>query len=44
MAMQKRQASEAAGQKLRRSTRRKFSPDEKIRSVVEGLRGEKSIA
>jgi len=29
---------------IRRNTRRKFSADEKIRIVLEGLRGEQSIA
>ena len=29
---------------IRRATRRKFTPDEKIRVVLEGLRGESSIA
>ena len=29
---------------IRRNTRRKFSADEKIRIVMEGLRGEQSIA
>jgi transposase len=30
--------------KIRRRTRRKFSPDEKIRIVIEGLRGEQSVS
>jgi endonuclease/exonuclease/phosphatase family metal-dependent hydrolase len=29
---------------IRRRTRRKFSPEEKIRIVLEGLRGEQSIS
>jgi transposase len=29
---------------IRRATRRKFSPDEKIRIVLEGLRGEISVS
>jgi len=29
---------------IRRSTRRRFSPEEKIRIVVEGLRGEVSVS
>jgi hypothetical protein len=31
-------------QEIRRKTRRKFSVEEKIRIVLEGLRGEESIA
>jgi transposase len=30
--------------RVRRSTRRRYSPEEKIRIVLEGLRGEYSIA
>ena len=37
---QKKQTSEAAVREIRRRTRRKFSPEEKIRIVLEGLRGE----
>jgi transposase len=44
MASQKKQSSEAAIREIRRRTRRKFSPEEKIRIVLEGLRGEESIA
>ncbi len=44
MANQKKQSSEAAIREIRRRTRRKFSPEEKIRIVLEGLRGEESIA
>ncbi|MCP4905617.1 MAG: hypothetical protein GY910_11615 [bacterium] len=40
MAKQKNQTSEAAVREIRRRTRRKFSPEEKIRIVLEGLRGE----
>jgi transposase len=40
MTTQKKQTSEAAVQEIRRRTRRKFSPKEKIRIVLEGLRGE----
>ena len=29
---------------MRRRTRRKFAPEEKIRIVLEGLRGEQSIS
>jgi len=31
-------------QEIRRATRRKFSPEEKIRIVLEGLRGELSVS
>ncbi len=44
MANQKKQSTEAAVREIRRRTRRKFSPEEKIRIVLEGLRGEESIA
>jgi len=44
MTSPKKQSSEAAIRELRRRTRRKFSPEEKIRIVLEGLRGEESIA
>ncbi len=40
----KKQSAEAAVRDIRRRTRRKFSPEEKIRIVLEGLRGEESIA
>jgi transposase len=40
MSNQKKQTSEAAVREIRRRTRRKFSPEEKIRIVLEGLRGE----
>ena len=35
---------EAAVREIRRQTRRKFSSEEKIRIVLEGLKGEESIA
>jgi transposase len=38
------QSPEAVVKDIRRSTRRKFSSEEKIRIVLEGLRGETSIA
>ena len=44
MAKQKKQTSEAAVREIRRGTRRKFSSEEKIRIVLEGLRGEQSVA
>ena len=39
----KKQSSEAAIRDIRRRTRRKFSGEEKIRIVLDGLRGEVSI-
>ena len=38
MTSQKKQSTEAAVREIRRRTRRKFSPEEKIRIVLEGLR------
>ena len=35
---------EAVVREIRRNTRRKFKPDEKIRIVLEGLKGEDSIS
>jgi transposase len=35
---------ESVVREIRRKTRRKFSPDEKIRIILEGLKGEESIA
>ncbi len=40
----KKQSTEAAVRAIRRRTRRKFAPEEKIRIVLEGLRGEPSIS
>jgi transposase len=37
-------SSEAAVRDIRRKTRRRFSAEEKIRIVLEGLRGEQSIS
>ena len=37
------QSAEATVREIRRKTRRRFSSEEKIRIVVEGLRGEQSI-
>jgi transposase len=35
---------ESVVREIRRKTRRRFSPDEKIRIVLEGLKGEESIS
>jgi transposase len=40
----KKQCTEAAVREIRRRTRRKFAPEEKVRIVLEGLRGEQSIS
>ncbi len=44
MARQKKQSTESTVREIRRRTRRKFSPEEKIRIVLEGLRGEQSVS
>ena len=44
MSKERKQSSEAAVRDIRQRTRRKFSPEEKIRIVLEGLRGEQSVA
>jgi transposase len=44
MARTKKQSTEAAVREIRRKTRRKFAPEEKVRIVLEGLRGEQSIS
>jgi transposase len=44
MSRTKKQSTEAAVREIRRRTRRKFAPEEKIRIVLEGLRGEQSIS
>ncbi len=44
MPRKKKQSSEAAVREIRRRTRRRFSSEEKVRVVLEGLRGEMSIA
>ncbi len=44
MAGRKKQSTEAAVREIRRHTRRKFAPEETIRIVLEGLRGEQSIS
>jgi transposase len=42
--MSKKDPAEKAIRDIRRKTRRKHSTEEKIRIVLEGLRGEESIA
>ncbi len=42
--MAKKELAEKAVRDIRRKTRRRFSAEEKIRIVIEGLRGEESIA
>jgi len=42
--MQKRTNPESAVREIKRKTRRKYSTEEKIRIVLEGLRGEESIS
>ena len=42
--MAKKDSAEKAVRDIRRRTRRRFSAEEKIRIVIEGLRGEESIA
>ena len=44
MPAKKKQSTEAAVREIRRRARRRFSAEEKIRIVLEGLRGEESIA
>ncbi len=44
MPRKKKQSSEAAVREIRRRARRRFSAEEKIRIVLEGLRGEDSVA
>ncbi len=44
MPTKKKQSSEAAVREIRWRARRRFSAEEKIRIVLEGLRGEESIA
>lgn len=44
MPAKKKQSSEAAVREIRRRARRRFSAEEKIRIVLEGLRGEDSVA
>jgi transposase len=42
--MEKKDSAEKAVREIRRKTRRRSSAEEKIRIVIEGLRGEESIA
>ena len=42
--MNKKVSSESVVKDIRRRTRRKYSSEEKIRIVLEGLRGEENIA
>ncbi len=42
--MSKERGPESVVREIRRKTRRKYSSEEKIRIVLEGLRGEESIA
>lgn len=42
--MSKSEGAEGKVREIRRKTRRKYSAEEKIRIVLEGLRGEESIA
>ncbi len=44
MSKEERVSTEAVVRDIRRQTRRKYSAEEKIRIVLEGLRGEESIA
>ena len=44
MPSKRSQSAEAAIKEIRRQTRRKFSSEEKIRIVLEGLRGEQSVS
>jgi transposase len=42
--IRKKKSAESVIKELKRKTRRKFSAEEKIRIVIEGLKGEDSIA
>ena len=44
MPRKKKPSAEAAVRDIRRRTRRRFSAEEKIRIVLEGLRGEQSVS
>jgi len=41
---EKKQSAESKVKEIRRNTRKKYSAEEKIRIVIEGLRGESSIS
>jgi hypothetical protein len=41
MSKARKQSTEAAVREIRRKTRRKFAPEQKIRIVLEGLRGDR---
>lgn len=43
MSVQKKSLTESIVREIKRKTRRKYSAEEKIRIVLEGLRGEQSI-
>jgi len=42
--MSKKESAESVVREIRRKNRKKYSAEEKIRIVLEGLRGEESIA
>jgi transposase len=44
MRSESNRSPEAVVREIRRKTRRKFTPEEKIRIVLEGLKGEESIS
>ncbi len=44
MSIRKKSSLESIVREIKRKTRRKYSTEEKIRIVLEGLRGEESIA
>jgi transposase len=44
MSKERKQSAEAAVREVRRRTRRKFSPEEKVRIVLGGLGGEQGIS
>ena len=44
MSAEQNRSPESVVREIRRKTRRKFTPSEKIRIVLEGLKGEESIA